>query len=162
MEDYTPVVIKPNSHFSTKVLIISSVISLLLGLLVGSGIFFFREKVSLQKLPASIELLKSPAVTNWSAHVEGYLIDKNPKTFTLERENSRITIEINSNITAFFGEATPAAKVRPLVSIDNIPLKTYLQGEVTIHPQYRGGYDGKLGKQHITANVFEIAKSPPR
>lgn len=111
-----------------------------------------------QKLPASIEILQNPLITEWTGHVQGQLTEKKADSFTLENKGSKLTIDIHKLFTGFYS-ATDSSKITPdNITYGQIPIGSYLQGNITIEPKNTAG----LGGKYIVGNIFYVIKLPSK
>ena len=148
-------VIQKKTSISKWILILSIVLSLALGAVLGAlGYSVFRQKA----LPMNLSTLENPLFNQWMGGVDGNLFAKDSKTFTLYKNGKKLTIEIHKDLTGFV-EASPSGRSMTLkeYTLDQIPLGSYLRGAVTILPKTGGGFTGIPG-EHITANAFTIEK----
>lgn len=119
-----------------------------------------QPTVDQSKLPATVETLQSPIITEWSGHVEGRLIQKDSKEFILEKAGHTLTIAIHPKLTGF-QSATEVAVVNPSVPYEQVPIGSYLRGSITIMPRTEGRVIGER-EEYVIGNTFDVVELPPQ
>lgn len=142
MENEAEIITKPKNPLSNlpKPLIIGALILILTILAFVSFRFFGstgkpqivsdKQKEPMVKeadLPLPVSTLQNPLIYEWQGSVEGVLVEKNDKNFTLEKNDKRITISIKKSYTAFYKQgATGSAKL----TIKDVPEGATVRGTV--------------------------------
>lgn len=100
--------------------------------------------VKVTDLPLPISTLQNPLIYEWQGSVEGVLVEKNDKNFTLEKDGKRITITVKNGYTAFYKQgATGSAKL----TIKDVPEGTTVRGTVWL------SLKGKLALSGVADDV---------
>jgi len=114
--------------------------------------------VDIAYLPAPIEVLNNPILTDLNSYVEGRLVEIHSDSFTIESDGAKLTLRIHPDITNFYGpldQSQVPLEPRQKLSNDEIKIGSYLRGGVTIKNQAGGGYSGTQGGE-IVANIFTV------
>lgn len=154
MPDIEPTVIKPKSHLASLRLIGLLAIA---SLIIFVGGFFIGRSVAiktLDSLPLSVPLIQNPVIYEWQGSVEGTLTEKNDKSFTLDKNGTKLTISIKKDYTVFYPQgATGSARLK----ISDVAVGSFIRGNIWL-PQ-----KGKLGltgvKDDIVGGTFSFSTS---
>lgn len=87
------------------------------------------------KLPISSDLLLNPLFYEWTANIEGALVEKTSNSITLEKDGQRFSIDI-ADTTRFFDQRNVSGSdAGKIVSLKDIPIGANLRGGVFIFDQ---------------------------
>lgn len=138
-------------------------VGLILGLVAGLFLPFNKAKapqVSESELPVSAALLKNPIINQWRGSAEGKVIAKDSASLTIQDDkgNSLVIPFAENPVTkktgTFFDSvaaATDSSKPAPFITLDDIPLGSYVRGDFFVVP---GSGD------QIFGNTFDKFKNP--
>jgi len=103
------------------------------------------------------QILQHPVFTEWLGSVEGTLVGKSIDSFTIEKGGKQLQIYLQEGLTGFYGKAATVGQARPKITLNDIPVGTYLRGGVTIT---RLSLKDNTNR-HIFANIFTIVDNEP-
>lgn len=111
-------------------------------------IFSQKQSEDLDNLPVALDILKNPAVYQWSGAVEGNVTEKKIDSITISKNNHSITISVipGPNGTNF---ASQSGTVLKQLSVGDVKIGDYIRGAFFVSP---------VDKNKIMGSYFSIVQ----
>ncbi len=145
------------------IFILGGIGGLLAGMLIGNN---GKNKVNSQekvkdpilKVQESYDpsnIITGPVFTEWMGAVEGEVISKTERSFTIQKGDQSLEIYLQPALSLFFDE-TQNNKQPPQIQFESMKVGSYVRGGVTIS---KGTLTDDMS-EHIFANGFSVINAP--